>query len=288
LSCSPSTVVAGEMVLDLHGNLNSAQRADQLGGVLQLGVTTQPVLPFAVNPAFNAAKAVTVGWNSGLAMSQLGDFTLPIDVSPNALANHTQALLLGGLTLSTARTFGVSQHAWNQPATTLSPACTCVKTVTDNGGGFHEITFLFYQVNDLGTASPPVNSGAPITQVAYAWYAFETTGGQTAGDTNLIGGTGIYGGDVVNNSYDWCITGNFSWGDFLYFNDFNSNGTLASEGGLLAVGGFGVQRKPYLYLPVSGGSWPVLAVQLNFGTAGMSGYGLSDGISSVAAPSNVY
>jgi hypothetical protein len=285
LSCSPSTVLAGEMELDLHGNLNSAQRADQSGGILQLGTTAQPVLPFVLKPVFNGAKAVTVSWNSGLAMSQLGDFTQPLDTNPTALPHHPQAFMLGGVAIPSVVSFGVSTYAWNQPASTLPPACSCVKIVTDMVGAFHEITFLFYQVNDLGTASPPVNAGAPITQVAYAWYAFETTGGQQPGNTNIIGGTGVYCGDDVGNShqsYNWCQAGSNAWGDFLYF---NSNGTLASEGGLHGVSGVGIQSKPYLYLTVSGGSWSFLAVKLNFGTAGMSGYGLRDGITGDAAPS---
>jgi hypothetical protein len=279
------------MTLDLHGNLNSAQRADQPGGVLQLGATGQPVLPFVLNPVLNSTpvpKAVTISWNSSLAVSQMGDFTQPIDTNPSASPNHTTPLMLGGVAISSAKSFGVSTYAWNQPSTVLSPACTCAKTVTDMQGAFHEITFLFYQVNDLGTASPPINAGAPVTQTAWAWFAFETTGGQTAGNANLIGGTGVYCGDDVDNShqsYNWCQAGNASWGDFLYF---NSDGSLASEGGLLGISGVGFQSKPHLYLPVSGGSWSWLAVRLNFGTAGMAGYGLRDGITGDAAASSVY
>ncbi len=193
----------------------------------------------------------------------------------------------------------MTSYAWNQGGA-LPPACTVTKTIVDSLGQYRQVEFLFYQVNDLGTANPPINPNPPH-QVAYAWYAFEVTGGLQPGNDTLIGGTGVFEGDIpilADRSEDRCVTGDAYWGDFIYF---NNDGSLASEGGNWIHNGIAAQVKPYLYLQLNGNyfssNWyldyltysthPQYVVELNFGTAGMPGYGQRDGITGDAATSQV-
>lgn len=267
-------------IVSFHGNLNSAQRADQPGGVLQLGTVSNPVLPFEISsPVINHAFAIIQSWNSGNAIFQQIDFSTLMYMDSNG---YTFPMMMGSVDNSQAKSSGVSTYAWNQ-GVSLPPACSAVKSVIDSLGNTRLITFLFYQVNDLGTASPAVNAGAPATQVLYAWYAFETTGSQPISNSNLVGGTGI----SETNSGDPCSgRGNgsdFYWGDFLWF---NTDGSLTSEGSTADQGGIATQTKPYIYLP--SGSLGFMQMELNFGTAGVLGFGLRDGITGDAAPSSVY
>ena len=266
-------------IVDFHGNLNAAQQANQPGGVLQLGTPSNPVLPFEiVGVAVNYAYAIIQAWNGGNAIFQLDAFNDPALVISGG--NVPMPIMMGWIDLSQAKSSGVSTYAWNQ-GTALPPACSAVKTVTDSLENPRQITFLFYQVNDLGTANPPVNAGAPATQALYAWYAFETTGGQTPSNSNLIGGTCIAEAITSDPCWGRGIGSENFWGDFL---TFNSDGSIDSEGSVDQV--MGSPTKPYLFLPTS--SLGVLQMELNFGTAGVLGYGLRDGITGDSAPSSVY
>ncbi len=265
--------------VSFYGNLDSTQRADMPGGILQLGTGANPVLPFMASGGLNGASIQLIPYQGGNAMQQVDVFDPYVDAATHALPNHAVPLMMSGVTLVGAQTTGVTTYAWNQG---IIPACTTSKSVVDSVGNLRQITVLFYQVNDLGTAVPPVNAGAPATQTAYAWYAFETTGGQPVSNTNLLGGTGIMEGDAVgacSASTDRGNIGDQYWGDFLYF---NPDGSLLSEGGQWAQGGIAAQTEPYLYLPpVSNG---VLQVRINFGTAGMLGFGQRDGLTGDPGP----
>jgi flagellar hook-basal body protein len=282
--------------VDFSGNLDSFQQATNPGGMTQLGTAAAPVLPFT-GLLLNAAKAVYLPWPGGAvpgnAMQQVGDMAQPPDGSPNALPNHTQVLMAGAETLAAAKGAGVGTYAWNQQPP-LPPAHVAAETVYDSTGNPRQITIQFYQVNDLGTAVPPVNA-PPRNQAVYAWYAFDTTNGAAVGNASLVGGTGIEEGDIptaADRGYDRGVAGNQYWGDFLYF---NTDGSLASEGGVGVVGGVNFQDKAHIYLPglnaaANGAGQPppnspipnlgaeITDVTLNFGTAGMLGFGKRDGV----------
>jgi hypothetical protein len=266
--CDPMTIV------NVTGYLSSTRPPD----VLQLGTEDNAALPFVIVPVLFPSRAEIQAWNSGNAVFQLADLCQPSSVLPD----HADPLMMGAMSLETGQGAGVSTYAWNQ-GPIVPPTRSVTVTVTDTVGSPRQITIQFYQVNDLGTASPPVNAGAPATQVIYAWYAFETTGGQQPSSTNLIGGTGLYEGPWT----DPCVLGNYIngqsrgtpsdmfWGDFIYF---NTDGSLASEGGLWDSADYGgaVQTKPNLYLPRNGIG--AMQLQLNFGTAGILGNGMRDGL----------
>jgi hypothetical protein len=257
-----------------------------------MGPDTNPVLPFGFIATFVNLKIASMPYQSGTALFQQADFSIPLDTDSQALPNHTTIVMNVAINLSGSRAVGTSSYAWNQGGA-YPPACTTTKVVVDSLGNSRQIQFLFYQVNDIGTASPAVNPNPPH-QTAYAWYAFETTGGLQPGNNTLIGGTGVYEGDVPSKGGQWQgrCTNNWYWDDLLYF---NSDGSLASEGGVVVWAGepSGVQDKAYLYLPLDGNYFssnpnnPEYVVELNFGTAGMLGYGRRDGITGDAAPSLV-
>ena len=266
------------VTLGFSGNLNNSQPADfQPGGILQMGTTIAPILPIAfADVDFSRMKVQTYG--PGLALFQIADFTVPADFDQ---PDHTGTLIMGGLDIATAQSLGITTYAW-QSLPTLDPACSVSRNVTDSTGQSRRITLNFYQTNDIGDAVPPVNPNSPH-QVAYAWYAFETTGGQQPENSNLIGGTGIWEGNPANSCPADRGLGVGFIGDFLFF---NNDGSLASEGGcLFDAAGPHVQRKADLYLPRAG--MGVLTIQLNFGTAGLLGVGQRDGITGDAAPSVV-
>jgi flagellar hook-basal body protein len=171
------------------------------------------------------------------------------------------------------------------------------QTVYDSLGIMHQITIQFYQVNDLGAGG--VNTAGGPSQTCYAWYAFDTTGGQTVSTANLIGGTGIGEGNVgapfpaALITYDRGLTTNPAQpinfgGDFLYF---NTDGSLASSGGIGGIpsppGPPNFMAIPRLYIPVPNPleispvptqGAQVVAINLNFGTFGVLGLGQRDGL----------
>lgn len=165
-----------------------------------------------------------------------------------------------------------------------------MKSFVDPAGYTHEVVFLFYQVDDLGADG--INT-APNNKSIYAWYAFE----EGVCDMSLIGGTDVLEISVFSNPQSgYCgergVSGDIYWGDFLYF---NSDGSLASEGAVRSSGGAVVQAKPHLEVasfttagqlgtPLDTGAF----VQVNFGTAGMLGYGQRDGLTGDAASFSVH
>jgi flagellar hook-basal body protein len=158
-----------------------------------------------------------------------------------------------------------------------------------------------------------VNNVAGPNQVAYAWYAFDTTGGVQPSSTNILGGTSLMEGDANAVPYDRGVTGDTFMGDLLVF---NTDGSLLTTGGLQANiqqaginGNFNLQAMPDIYLPpmnnlgapglpgnppnpgngMGGPASPIptqgaeiTQITLNFGTAGILGKGQRDGVYSDA------
>jgi flagellar hook-basal body protein len=224
----------------------------------------------------------------GYSIKQTADFTT------------TQAPIVdGGINLGFVK-IGAGNYAWEQQPP-LPPANTLQETVYDSNGIQRQVTIQFYQVNDLGTGG--VNSVNGPSQAAYAWYAFDTTGGQAVSTANLVGGTGILEGDLQTPpnlySYDNGTPGQIEIGDLIYF---NTDGSLASAGGgfgrpfnnpfgLPPFGGF--PAPPHIYLPPYNAVAPVspipsegaeiTRIELNFGTFGNIGTGKRDGLTGDAA-----
>jgi flagellar hook-basal body protein len=164
--------------------------------------------------------------------------------------------------------------------------------VYDSLGNARSITIQYYQVNDLGTAVPPVNT-PPMNQVLYAWYAFDTTGGAPVNNASLVAGTGIFeGDDSTGTSYDRGVAGDVYWGDFIWF---NTDGSLGSLGSTWSQAGVATPTRPVVYLPPlqeqgAGGVGPspvspipnigaeITAVMLDFGNAGILTQGRRDGL----------
>ncbi len=178
-------------------------------------------------------------------------------------------------------------YVWDQQPPT-APASQVVETVYDSLGNPRQITVQFYQVNDLGADG--INNPNGPNQVCFAWYAFDTTGGQPVSTNNLLGGTGIGEGDPF---YDRNIPTYDFFGDFLWF---NTDGSLASSGG---VGGFqgppglasNFMSVPRVYLPPTNPTLTspiptqgaeITPISLNFGTFGLLGTGRRDGLYSDA------
>lgn len=181
-------------------------------------------------------------------------------------------------------------YAWDQQPP-VNPAHQITENVFDSEGNPRQITVNFYQVNDLGAGG--VNNVNGPNQVAYAWYAFDTTGGVQPSSTNILGGTAIQeGDDSTGASYDRGTAANEYWGDLVVF---NTDGSLLSTGGVLNNGL--VQAMPDVYLPPLNVNPPVInapsspiptqgaeitQITLNFGTAGLMGFGRRDGVYSDA------
>jgi flagellar hook-basal body protein len=195
-------------------------------------------------------------------------------------------IMFGAVSLAAAQ--GNAFNAWEQQPP-VPPAHVSASVVYDSLGNQRSITIQYYQVNDLGTAVPPVNT-PPMNQVLYAWYAFDTTGGAAVSNATLIGGTGIIEGDAsapaagAGPGYDRGVAGDEYWGDFIWF---NTDGSLGSLGAVLNQGVASAAR-PAVYLPptqddysLGGGPGPaspipnigaeVTRVYLDFGTAGLLG-----------------
>jgi len=300
IQIKPNMVVPAKTTtqVNIAGNLDSFQQADQTGGILDVIQNNIAVLPVADQAAVGgavttSAKLVLVANGPAAA----GDFAFnqTANLATGVAANSTVAapVVTGGMTLANAR--ATNQWAWNQQPP-ITPATETVSTVYDSLGNAHQITTLYYQVNDLGEAGVNTPTAAGQSQAVYAWYSFDTTGGVApfsgavvppgggnAQDSNLIGGSGIqeiYGRDT-NDEYT---------GDLLYF---NTDGSLASMGGVQGNGAGAIQVQADLYLPPADPGVPpnspmptiganITQTTMNFGTAGTLGNGLRNGLISDA------
>ncbi|HUO58222.1 MAG TPA: flagellar hook-basal body complex protein [bacterium] len=285
-------------VVNFRGNLDSFQPPN----ILNLDPLAGPTLPVGLalsfGPAANvidpARMTLLPMAGGGFALQQVSDlsnFTPGVFNPPAPLENEI-------ISLGQAKG-GAGNYAWEQQPP-VPPADQLTETVYDSTGNARQITVQFYQLNDLGTANPPINT-PPMSQVCYAWYAFDTTGGQKVSTANLLGGTAIWNGDPVTFDRGNPILSYY--GDFIWF---NTDGSLAGSGG---AGGFGgppglasnFMTLPRVYLPPSnlfpsglaiGSPLPthgaeILSVDLNFGTFGLLGangvpLGKRDGIFSDA------
>jgi len=234
---------------------------------------------------------------NGQAFNQTGNLALNGAVAPPATIG-LPTISASNMPLATAR--AANTYAWNQQPP-ISPATETVTTTYDSLGNPHEITTLYYQVNDLGEAGINTPTAAGQSQAVYAWYSFDTTGGVApfsgaavppgggnAQDSNLLGGSGI------NEDYGRADGGNY-WGDFIVF---NTDGSLASQGGVELIGGVATEVKADIYIPPAdnGAGVPTLPansplptiganitqMEMNFGTAGVLGQGKRDGLFSDA------
>lgn len=282
--------------VEFAGNLDSFQPVQILD--LAPGGAGTELLPFgdplvALNPAKAAFVALPGPPATNQTLDQLDDFTVNSGTSANP--NVGDGVVWGGMPLLTAR--ANASYVWNQQPPLVAPAHTTTFTVFDSLGNPREITILFYQVNDI--QNPPNPNGpnvAPPHQVAYAWYAFETTGGVAPftggpgappGNSNLLGGTGIL------EDYDR-NTANAYVGDLIYFNTDGSPAT----GGAVELG-IGTQTvvNARIYIPplnptTSTPAPPdspipqvgaeILAIDFDPGTFGVLGFARRDGMISDA------
>ena len=279
------------------GNLDSFQQATQPGGILDMNPNGLPILPVAADiNFFGAPTAIDTNRltiaplpNGGYAFHQLEDLSSNV---PGVFPPPTP-LINGFLNLAYFKGFA-GDYAWDQ-SPPIPPANQVSETVYDSLGNPRQITVQFYQINDLGAGG--INNPSGPNQVCYAWYAFDTTGGKTVSTANLLGGTGIYEGDII--PYD---RGNPQFGayggDFLWF---HTDGSLASSGGISGIPNtppglnFNFMTVPRVYLPPSNVPPPqgdlspiptqgaeIDSVSLDFGTFGIMGKGLRDGIYSDA------
>ena len=318
-------------MINFAGNLDAFQQATAPGGILNLGggaVGAPPppiVLPIAGGPAINGDGAFNlipmpnpiVGGAPlpGLVVEQTGNPNTgvfgPADqagVQGNTNANNwTQPIVTGALGLAAVQADAVTNPgtlAWDQQPP-VTPAKQIVETVYDSNGNARQVTVNFYQINDLGT-TPNLNNPNGPTQAVYAWYAFDTTNGAPVNSTTLVGGSGIFEGNVaaaggasLQADYDRGVQGDQFWGDLIVF---NTDGSLLSTGGVESTaGGIVSQSMPDIYLPpanVNGLAGPPLVgngpgapasplptagaeitqVQLNFGNAGVLGKGQRNGL----------
>jgi flagellar hook protein FlgE len=284
------------------GNLDAALKATDSsnGGMIDLGSTTAQSATAGAATVANAAKiplaqatlntakaTLTANAYAGNAattsvnMVQVTDLT---DASTAAGADTTvsTAVVETGINIATAQG---NKYIWDdsQALADNPPATTFTETVYDSNGLAKEITVECWQVNDLGDGN--VNSTS--SQAAYAWYAFDTTGGKSVSSANLVGGTGI------TETYDRGNAGTTYTGDLLYF---NTDGSLASQGDVIS--GSTTQAAAHLYLPATAQPTTATAVSpiptvgaeimdvtLDLGTAGTITSGKRDGVYSDAAGS---
>ena len=274
-----------------RGNLDSFQQPNVLDLWPNRFLGGRPALPvgLALNPAFIAGEIDTTRMTvqptagGGFTLKQtsnLSTFTPGVFPPPAPLENRI-------FDLNTAKIFA-GNYAWEQQPP-ISPAKQVSATVYDSTGNPREITVLFYQCNDLGSAVPPINPPPGPSQTCFAWYAFDTTGGKPVATANLLGGTAIWQGDTTF-TYDRGNPILSYYGDWIWF---NTDGSLAGSGG---AGGFGgnpglasnFMTNARVYLPPDNFLAPVsplpnlgaeiVAVDLNFGTFGLLGQGLRDGL----------
>jgi len=303
--------------INFRGNLDSWQQANQPGGVLDMFPPKGAVLPVAVSmagtsPPLNNAiddrrMQVNVGFPPGLVGTNWSFQQVNNLSSPEPGYTQIEPLLNGFMPLGGAIA-NAGNYAWEQNPP-MPPACQCNETVYDSTGNQHIISVLFYQVNDLGTANPPINASPGPSQACYAWYAFDTTSGKPVATANLLGGTGIEEGDFRYvdpfgdvfdvGSYNRTSANTLYGGDFIWF---NTDGSLGSSGG---VGGIfptpaglatNFETMPRVYLPLANNYNPftppsydlnspvptlgaeIMPITLNFGTAGFLQVGKRDGL----------
>lgn len=301
---APNMVLPPKATTEIRfkGNLDSFQQATDPGGILNLFPGGNPILPLGLSIAVfgpaglnpnKAAPFVLSFPPLQFALQQVDDLTVT-NFGPNPKV--ADPVVLGGINIGFVRSFNT--YAWDQNPP-VPPASELSTTVYDSQGNPREVTIQFYQVMDLGNGG--INSPGGPSQAAYAWYAFETTGGQAPATSNLLGGTGIYEGDLAGAfgfGYDRGMLGNIFIGDLIYF---NTDGSLASAGATFGVppgNPFGVpptpaqQIRPRIYLPPLNSLPPVspiptfgaeiLAIDLNFGTFGTLTNGRRDGLFSDA------
>jgi flagellar hook protein FlgE len=283
------------------GNLDAAQQAatgvlatNNAGGVLQQytpavagppAVAATWILPTGLTAASGAAGG-TVTYAAQLTQNGNGEF---VQTSGDSLSTG-KSLVTGAVDLNTVTANDTGTYAWENPA--ITPALTSEQTVYDSNGNARTVTILMYQVNDIGNAQINNVPGNPSSQTAYAWYAFDTTGGAAVSNTTLVGGTGILEGQLgaaapaaATTGYDRGVGGTQYAGDLIVF---NTDGSLASTGGAGVAGAVaGDQTIPDIYLPplnVPGVSplptigAEITQVQLDFGTAGVIGTGERNGL----------
>jgi len=280
--------------LNFVGNLDSFQLAQVLDintglvATLPIGVaavTTNPAVPVKLAKLPGFPIGPPAGTNT--VLQENNDLAAGQDANN---AGHTTPILTGGVTLA-ALQLPANQvnynFAWAQQPP-VTPALTSSQTCYDSTGTPHTITTLFYQVNDLGPGGVNLS---PLNQVAYAWYSFDTTNGAAISTATLLGGSGIYEGSGDNviagqpDGYDRGVAGATFIGDLIYF---NSDGSLASMGGVEQDAGVATQCAAHVYLPAAqpnpGVTQPagsvngvspiptlgaeIMDVTMNFGTAG--------------------
>lgn len=280
------------------GNLDAFQQPNVLdlfpGGFfgapsLPIGLTIAAIgLPAAIDTNRMTVQFTATGGFTLQQVKNLSTFIPGINPPPAPLEN-------GFINLAFVKAFAGS-YVWDkQPP--VPPASQVSETVYDSNGNARQITVQFYQVNDLG--ADRINNPSGPNQVCYAWYAFDTSGGQPVSTANLLGGTGIGEGDFSALGspfafYDRGIAGNSYFGDFLWF---NTDGSLASGGGVGGVPGppglnANFMDAPRLYLPPVNSNPPLSAIPtlgaeitpitLDFGTFGLLGQGRRDGLISDA------
>ncbi len=279
------------------GNLDSLQQPNVLDlfpGVLN--GANDPTLPIGVAIAVNAppinnaidTTRMTIQFNAtgGFSLQQVANLS-----STPAGFNVPVPLENGFINLTFAKDFA-GDYVWDQQPPT-PPAAQVSETVYDSLGNPRQITVQFYQVNDLGADG--INNPNGPNQVCYAWYAFDTTGGQPVSTADLLGGTGIGQGNLnPPGFYDQDDPGTSYFGDFLWF---NTDGSLASSGGVGGVPGpagpvDNFMTQPIIYLPPDNTNPPVSPIPtqgaeidpitLNFGTYGLLGTGERNGLYSDA------
>jgi flagellar hook protein FlgE len=310
-------------MVDFSGNLDAFQQATTTGGILDIGGNGEPaVLPIGIAPMVlggaEPAPAFQIINNpngpTGQVIQQLAnpnEGVLGPDPDGAGVQGNTNAANWTYPIVSAAHGLGVVDQyaianpgalAWDQQPP-ITPAKQVVETVYDSNGNARQITVNFYQVNDLGV-TPNINNPNGPNQVAYAWYAFDTTSGAPVNTTTLVGGTGIEEGNTSTPpplmGYDRGVQGDGFWGDLLVF---NTDGSLLTTGGVESqFGGQGYQSMPDIYLPpvnmvgappadngVGAPASPlptqgaeIMQVQLNFGNAGVLSKGERNGLYSDA------
>jgi flagellar hook protein FlgE len=254
--------------LSLGGNLDAGLSATQSGGILDLAPGGQPALPLSIGVMSGPIGLTMNGFFDTTPIGADGDFAL------HQLQGLKPPVVGAAIPLSTAQ--ANATNAWMQ-GDAYPPAATSTQTVYDQQGNARQITLLFYQVNDLGDGG--INSTSGPSQAAYAWYAFDTTGGQSPSNTNLVGGTSILEGEVAGQNpqgYNRGIWGDQYTGDLLYF---NSDGSLASPGAN-DINQLGnpprpdIAATPRIYLPATqssdsaNGGDGITSISISFGTVG--------------------
>ncbi len=290
--------------VSFKGNLDALQQPNVLDLVpnyfLGPPPTWKPTLPIGLALALNIPPL-----NNGIDTNRMtlqptatGGFTLQqvqnLDTFIPGINPPPAPLENGYINLGTAQAYAGS-YLWDQQPP-IPPADQMNETVYDSNGNARQITVQFYQVNDLGADG--INNPSGPNQVCYAWYAFDTTGGQSVSTADLVGGTGIGEGDFSVPgqifTYDRGLFGQGFFGDFLWF---NTDGSLASSGGVGGVQGvaglnFNYMSIPRIYLPPENSNPPVSAIptqgaeitviSLNFGDFGLLGTGERNGLYSDA------